>query len=139
MKISYFEEDTRFPSFLKKRKLTQALTKIIDIESSKSINYINIIVCSDEYLLDINTRFLQHNYYTDIITFDYNNNFIESDIYISLDRIIENAEKNSVTLRSEFHRVIIHGVLHLCGYKDATKEEQVNMRQKENFYITFIE
>ena len=138
MKVHFFEEDKTFPKFFRRKKARSLIQNIIELESSKSINYINIILCSDSYLLHINTSYLQHSYYTDIITFDYSNNVIESDIFISLDRIVENAEKNCVTLQSELHRIIIHGILHLVGYKDATKEEKKLMTQKENYYLNLI-
>jgi probable rRNA maturation factor len=95
---------------------------------------INIIFCSDEYLYEINQRFLQHNDYTDIITFDNSDddNTIEGDIFISLERVSDNAWIFSTDLESELHRVIIHGILHLMGYSDKTEENKADMTKKED-------
>lgn len=111
---------------------------IVKKESKKAIDYINFIACSDSFLLSINNKFLQHDYYTDIITFDYSTDSIASDIYISIDRISENAVMNSVSLQSEMYRVLIHGVLHLVGYQDDTDERKTRMTQKENYYLHLI-
>lgn len=96
------------------------------------VKVINFVFCSDEYLLDINRRFLNHDYLTDVISFPFNENPIEGDIVISIDRVKENAKKFDVSFDNELHRVMIHGVLHFCGYKDKTKAEQKEMRQKED-------
>lgn len=91
------------------------------------------IFVSDEKLLEVNKQFLSHDYYTDIITFDYvEDNVISGDIYISIDRIKENAKKFNVTFDNELHRVIIHGVLHLLGYKDHNPKDEKQMRKEEN-------
>jgi rRNA maturation RNase YbeY len=100
---------------------------------------ISIIFCDDEYLRTINTQYLGHNYYTDIITFDYSsNNQISGDLFVSTDRVIENAHKNNVTFIDELYRVIIHGVLHLCGFNDKSDEEKVEIRKKENHFLNLI-
>lgn len=100
---------------------------------------ISIIFCDDEYLRTINTQYLGHNYYTDIITFDYSsNNQISGDLFVSTDRVIENAHKNNVTFIDELYRVIIHGVLHLCGFNDKSDEEKVEIRKKENYFLNLI-
>jgi rRNA maturation RNase YbeY len=100
---------------------------------------ISIIFCDDEYLRIINTQYLGHNYYTDIITFDYSsNNQISGDLFVSTDRVIENAHKNNVTFIDELYRVIIHGVLHLCGFNDKSDEEKVEIRKKENHFLNLI-
>ena len=97
---------------------------------------INYIFCDDEYLLRVNKDFLNHDYYTDIITFDYvKGKTISGDIFVSLPRILDNASTLSQNFESEFNRVLAHGILHLCGYKDKTEEEQTQMRAKEDFYI----
>ena len=93
---------------------------------------INIIFCSDEFLLDINRQFLDHDYYTDIVTFDYCDTRINGDLFISIDRVQDNATKMSLVLNNEIYRVIIHGVLHLLGQSDKTEKEQAAMRAKEN-------
>ena len=98
---------------------------------------INVIFCDDEYLLQQNINYLNHNTFTDIITFNYNKeNLISGDLFISTDRVIENAKKFNVTFDHELKRVIIHGVLHLLSYNDKTDEEQVKMRERENYYLT---
>lgn len=103
---------------------------------SKKMGKINYIFCSDDYLLEINKQYLEHNYYTDIITFDYvKNSIISGDIFVSLPRILENSSLYSISFNDELKRVLIHGVLHLCGYKDKTDEQKINMRQKEDYYL----
>ena len=95
------------------------------------LHYINYIFCSDEYLHQINLDFLQHDTLTDIITFPYSDEAIESDIYISIARVVENAQTFGVSTQNELRRVMIHGVLHLLGYDDKSPEEQRSMRAKE--------
>ncbi len=94
---------------------------------------INVVFCNDEYLLQLNMLHLNHSYYTDVITFDYSEDkTISGDIFISIDRVKENAQEFSVTFFNELCRVIVHGVLHLCGYKDKTEEDNRLMRKKED-------
>jgi probable rRNA maturation factor len=91
------------------------------------------IFCSDDFLLNMNKEYLEHDYFTDIITFDYSeNDKVAGEMYISIDRIMDNAKSMEIRLLDEVHRVIIHGVLHLCGYKDKSKKEEVAMRQAED-------
>ncbi len=109
-------------------------------ELIKSENYelgeITVVFCNDEYLLDLNRTYLNHDYYTDIITFDYSEEIIISgDLFISIDRVIENSSSFDVSFNHELSRVIYHGVLHLCGYKDKSEEEIKAMRGKENYYL----
>lgn len=100
---------------------------------------IQFIFCSDDYLLQLNQQYLHHDTLTDIITFDYREEKkISGDIFISIDRVKENAEKFNVPFKDELHRVMIHGVLHLCGYKDKDKKRKQIMREKENFYLKKI-
>jgi rRNA maturation RNase YbeY len=101
------------------------------------VNFISFNFCSDKYILELNNSSLKHNYYTDIITFELNqkNEEIEGDIYISIDRVKENAKVLNESIINELHRVIIHGVLHLCGYKDKSSKESKMMRNKENYYL----
>ncbi len=100
---------------------------------------INYIFCDDEYLLKVNQDFLQHDYYTDVITFDYvKGKTIAGDIFVSLPRISENAETHSKDFNIELHRVLAHGILHLCGYKDKTEEEIQEMRNKEDYYLNIL-
>lgn len=106
------------------------------LSENKKLGDINYILCDDEYLLKVNQDYLDHDYYTDIITFDYvKGKTISGDIFVSLPRILDNASTLSQDFESEFRRVLAHGLLHLCGYKDKTEEEESTMRQKEDFYI----
>ncbi|MBP7982396.1 MAG: rRNA maturation RNase YbeY [Kaistella sp.] len=108
----------------------------IILTEGKKPGDINYIFCDDEYLLQVNKEYLQHDYYTDIITFDYvKGKTISGDIFVSLPRIFDNAETLSKDFDSEFFRVLAHGILHLCGYKDKTDEEISEMRNKEDYYL----
>lgn len=101
-----------------------------------SLEEINYIFCDDAYLHKLNLEFLNHDTLTDIISFDYSvGKIIQGDIFISVERVAENALDFKVPFLEELHRVIIHGVLHYCGYKDKTKSDTVLMREKENFYL----
>ncbi len=98
---------------------------------------LSFIFCSDEYLLEKNIKYLNHNVLTDIITFDYTmGKLISGDIFISIERVTENAGDYEVSFKDELHRVIIHGILHLLGYKDKTQEEKQLMREKEDYYLS---
>jgi len=103
----------------------------------KSLKQLNVVFCSDKFLLDINKKFLKHNFFTDVITFQYNkkNAPVEGEIFISVQSVRSNAKKFGTTLRDELHRVIIHGVLHLCGYNDKTPKAKSAVRKKENTYL----
>jgi len=108
------------------------------INEGKSLKEIAIVFCSDEFLLDINNRFLNHDYYTDIITFDYvEDEKISGDLMISIDRVRDNALTEGVSFKEELNRVVIHGVLHLLGYGDKSSDEVLLMREKESFYLGF--
>ncbi len=105
----------------------------VAISEKKKLGDITLIFCSDEYLLKVNQEHLDHDYYTDIITFDYSeDDFVSGDLFISIDRVSENAETNNVSFQNELNRVVVHGVLHLCGYKDKSDDEEKMMRLKEN-------
>jgi probable rRNA maturation factor len=98
-----------------------------------SVESISYIFCSDLYLLDINKQYLNHDYFTDIITFDYTDKtFLSGDMFISIDRVIENAITYNVPFLNELYRVIVHGLLHLCGYKDKSDSDVILMRSKED-------
>ena len=114
------------------------LINLITNEGKKA-GEINYIFCDDEYLLKVNQDFLQHDYYTDVITFDYvKGKTIAGDIFVSLPRISENAETHSKDFNVELHRVLAHGLLHLCGYKDKTDDEVKEMRNKEDYYLNIL-
>ena len=114
------------------------LINLITNEGKKA-GEINYIFCDDEYLLKVNQDFLQHDYYTDVITFDYvKGKTIAGDIFVSLPRISENAETHSKDFNVELHRVLAHGILHLCGYKDKTDDEVKEMRNKEDYYLNIL-
>ncbi len=121
-----------------KNKLKQWIKTITEKEKHQ-LGTINYIFCTDDELLEINLKHLNHNTLTDIITFDYTEGkTINSDIFISIIRVLENAEKFKVTFDDELHRVMIHGILHLCGYKDKTKADAEMMRKKENAALKFL-
>ena len=106
----------------------------------KKLGKINYLFCSDEYVYDANVRFLNHDTYTDIITFDYvEGNLVSGDIMISVDRVGENAKNLNVPFEQELHRVIIHGVLHLLGFKDKSESDAAIMREKENDSLKLLE
>lgn len=108
---------------------------------SADIQLINYVFCSDEFLLEINKNHLNHDYYTDIITFDMRDakgQPIEADIFISVDRVVDNAKKENVTFSDELHRVIIHGFLHLVGYGDKTDQEAQEMRAQEENCLSLL-
>lgn len=114
---------------------TKWLEDII-LSEEKKLGEINYIFCDDEYLLKVNQDYLQHDYYTDIITFDYvKGKTISGEIFVSLQRISDNASTLSKNYEEELRRVLAHGILHLCGYKDKTEEEEKEMRRKEDFYL----
>lgn len=111
----------------------------IILEEGKKLGKIQYIFCDDEYLLQVNKEHLQHDYYTDVITFDYvKGKKISGDIFVSLQRIEDNAASLSTNKDEELRRVLAHGVLHLCGYKDKSDSEQLLMTEKENFYLSKI-
>ena len=114
---------------------TNWLEEII-LSEEKKLGEINYIFCDDEYLLKINQDYLQHDYYTDIITFDsVKGKTISGEIFVSLQRISDNASTLSKNYEEELRRVLAHGILHLCGYKDKTEDEETEMRRKEDCYI----
>ncbi|HAT63887.1 MAG TPA: rRNA maturation RNase YbeY [Flavobacteriaceae bacterium] len=131
--IEFFSE-TEF-EFSDEDSVKDWVTKTIVSEGFKEGD-LTFIFCDDEYLYKINLEFLNHDTLTDIITFDYTlGKEIHGEIYISIDRVKENASEFQVSFEEELHRVIIHGVLHLCGYKDKSEADESQMRSKENFYL----
>ena len=120
---------------LKVNQFNSFISNIL-ISEKKTEGDVVLIFCSDEYLLEINKKHLNHNYYTDIITFDYCvENIVSGDLYISIDRVKENSKTFNDSFINELSRVVIHGVLHLCGYNDKTEADQKNMRNLENKYL----
>ena len=134
--IRFFTEDISFS--LKNKGLVRKWIKQTIIDESHKLRELNFIFCSDQYLLSINQQFLNHDTYTDIITFDNSDKegLIIGDIFISVDRVQENAESFKTKMEDELQRVMIHGTLHLLGYPDKGKEAKAIMTQKEDFYLS---
>lgn len=134
-KVQFYFLD-RNPALKERTRLKLFIEKLFTSEKMKLGN-LSYIFCSDEHLLTINNDFLKHDFYTDVITFDLSSskNEIEGEVYLSVDRIKDNAKQLGVSFKEELHRVIFHGALHLCGYKDKKKEEALIMRSKENKYL----
>jgi len=127
------------PIKAKKNSIKKQISRVI-ISESKQVGDISVIFCSDEYLLEINRQFLNHDYYTDVITFDYvEGNVVSGDVFISLDRIKENSLLFHNQAIMELYRVVFHGVLHLIGYNDKTLEEIKEMRSKEEHYLNEVD
>jgi probable rRNA maturation factor len=134
--INFFSQDISF-ILLKPRKISSWIKTVIKSEGH-TLEALNFIFCSDERLLEINRQYLNHKTYTDIITFDTSehNGKIEGDIFVSIERVKENAMKLNIPFQDELHRVIIHGVLHLLGYSDKTASQTKEMRKKEDAYLS---
>ncbi len=133
--FKYYTLENPFPE----KKARKWILNILQNEN-KDCGSIDIIFVDDANLLNINKNFLKHDYYTDIITFDYTeDDSINGDIFISLDRVIENAQKFKVVIFLELKRVLAHGILHLCGYNDKKKSDVFLMREKENYYINLAD
>lgn len=136
--ISYFLEDTNF-KFNTRRRTSRWLKSVAEIEN-RSIGEINIIFCSDPYILDLNIKSLDHHFFTDIITFDYcEGDILSGDLYISVDTVRANAEFYNTGFDNELYRVIVHGLLHLIGYDDHSDEEIAVMRSKEDFCLNLLQ
>ena len=132
--IRYFCEDIRFT--YKNKLANNRWLKMVAGSEIRKIGDINVIFCSDNYILDVNMKYLQHDYFTDIITFDYcEGKVLSGDLFISVDSVRENSIEFGTDFEEELHRVIVHGVLHLIGYDDHTEEDKKLMRQKENYYL----
>ena len=133
--IHFHQEDISF-RIQKINALRLWIAKNISKENKK-VGQLNFIFCSDSYLLEINKKYLNHDFFTDVISFDYTEeNRISGDIYISLDRVKENAKEFGYSIKDELHRIIIHGLLHLLGYSDKTPDLKVIMKDKEDFYLS---
>ena len=132
--IRYFQEDIRFE--LKQKMLNNRWLKMVAGSEMRRLGAINIIFCSDNYILDVNMKYLQHDYFTDIITFDYcEKDVLSGDLFISIDSVRENAQFYGTEFADELNRVMVHGVLHLIGYDDHSEADIAVMRQKENDYL----
>jgi rRNA maturation RNase YbeY len=135
--INFFSEDIDFK--VKDKKIIRDWIKFVAKLEGKRVGDINYIFGSDEYVKEINVSYLKHDYYTDIVTFNYNeSDFLSSDIYISIDRVNENAISFAISFDDEFYRVVIHGILHLLGYQDKELKDQKVMRKKEDEYIKVL-
>ena len=131
--ISYHFEDADI-DLPDEERLTAWLLAVA-VAEGKPVHEVAYIFCSDDYLLQMNRDYLQHDYYTDVITFPYSQILVHGDIFISTDRIRDNARTNNISLERELCRVMVHGVLHLAGYSDKTDIERAQMTEKENFYL----
>lgn len=129
--VSYFTQDTSF--VFKHKRLNSKWLKLVAAREGKTLGDISVIFCSDNYLLDVNKKYLGHDYYTDIITFDYcEGSVLSGDLFISVDSVKENSEFYESCFEDELNRVIVHGVLHLIGYDDHTESDSALMRQMED-------
>lgn len=136
--IRYFNENISFE--LKGKAVNNRWLKLVAGSEMRKLGAINIIFCSDPYILDINLKYLSHDYFTDIITFDYcEGGKLSGDLFISIDSVRENAEFYGVAFRDELDRVMVHGLLHLIGYDDHSEEDITVMRSKENYYLSLRE
>ena len=133
--IWFHNEETPF-NLTGKNQVKRWLKKVAE-EEQRKIGTLNIIFCSDHYLLETNKNFLNHDYYTDIITFDHSeqNDELSGDLFISTDRIMEFSKTHNIEFVDELHRVIVHGVLHLAGHNDKTDGQKTEMRKLENHYL----
>lgn len=136
--IHFFTEDLSYT--LKKKTMLKAWIKSVIEEEGYALKELNFILCSDEYLLRINQQYLNHDTYTDVITFDNSEELkmIVGDIFISLERIQENAREFKHTVADELCRVMVHGTLHLLGYKDKGKAAKNLMTEKEDYYLASL-
>ncbi len=132
--VRFYSQDI---PFVLQQKIRLKTWLISSIQNEKKIpGDINYIFCSDEHLYDMNVKYLNHDTYTDIITFDYSEkNQVAGDMFVSIDRVKENAKTLKIPFKTELHRVMVHGVLHLCGYKDKSPKDEKNMRAMEDFYL----
>jgi len=136
--VRFFNKDIKFN--LKHKLLLKKWIKSVVSKYGKRVGDINVILCDDPSILEINMQFLSHDYYTDIITFDYcEDDFINGELYISVDTVKANAEEYSQDFDVEMHRVIIHGVLHLCGLDDHAEDDIKQMRDAENLALQELE
>lgn len=131
--VSFHFEDVQF-ELPDEQALVEWLLSVAENEK-KSFTEVNYIFCSDEHLREINIEYLDHDYYTDVITFPYAEDAVYGDVFISSERVADNAKTLGVAFEDELCRVLVHGVLHLAGYLDKTPEAEAVMREKEDFYL----
>ncbi|MEY5000334.1 MAG: rRNA maturation RNase YbeY [Bacteroidota bacterium] len=125
----------KIPSFVSRNELKHAVKDLV-ISEGKKLKDLSLVFTDDDYLLEVNKQYLNHDYFTDVITFDYSSfPDVSGDVMISLDRVKDNAASMKLDYEMEFYRVVFHGVLHLCGYKDKDSTDAKEMRAKEDFYI----
>ncbi len=137
MSIKIFYDNTSY-RIRNWRKVVKILNEVIEKEEKISGD-LSYIITNDEYLRKLNVQFLEHDYFTDVITFDYNNNnLINGEVYISLESVKENALNYNVSLNNEIKRVIIHGVLHLVGYDDKSEMQKAEMRRQEDLWLDLL-
>lgn len=136
--ILYYYEDIDF--VFRNKTLNNRWLKLVAESEIRCIGDISVIFCSDNYILDVNQKYLQHDYFTDIITFDYcEGDRLSGDLFISIDSVRENAIEYGTDFSDELNRVMVHGILHLIGYDDHTEEDIAMMRKKENYYLSLRE
>lgn len=136
--VRYYTQDIVFK--FDNRLLNNRWLKFVAGSEMKKLGDINVIFCSDNYILDVNMKYLQHDYFTDIITFDYcENDILSGDLFISIDSVRENSEFYGTEFKDELNRVIVHGLLHLIGYDDHSDEDIKMMRSKEDYYLKLRE
>ncbi len=132
--VSYFTQDTSF--VFKGKRLNNSWLKMVAGSEIRRLGDISIIFCSDNFILDVNMKYLSHDYFTDIITFDYcEGKTLSGDLFISIDSVRENASFYGSEFSDELNRVIVHGLLHLIGYDDHNENDRKIMREKENYYL----
>lgn len=136
--VNLYCEDVELPSELPTLEELTSWIKQLAKEEGVELLELSFIFCSDDYLLSINQEYLQHDYFTDVITFQLTDNLLHGDIFISVDRVSDNAKQLDVPFSYELLRVIVHGTLHLAGYRDKTLEEEAQMRMKENYYLELL-
>lgn len=137
MSLNFFTEEINF-QLLHEETTVSWLNRIANFHD-KEIEELNYIFCNDEYLFDINKKYLAHDYYTDIITFDNSEgDLLQGDLFISIERVDDNAKKEKVTLENELNRVMAHGLLHLIGFNDKSKEEKKLMSEKEDWALSLL-
>ena len=136
--VSYFKEDTKFD--FKEKRRTNRWLKLVAESEIRRLGDVSIIFCSDNFILDVNIKYLKHDYFTDIITFDYcEGETLSGDLFISVDSVRENALFYGAEFADEMNRVIVHGLLHLIGYDDHSEADKKVMRSKENYYLSLRE